>query len=221
MRHERGVERSTISGQPAAAATPKIINPDRVARDVIVVGASAGGFELISMLASLLPPDLPAGVAVVLHRRPDPTGSLAWVLQRRSRLRVIEPQDGEPFEHGTIFIAPADRHLVIRNKLFFRDAGPKERFTRPAADPLFRSAAAEFGPRVVGVVLSGGDADGTEGAVAINAAGGITLAQDPGQAQHPSMPWSTIQRDHVSAVLPIEGIIPAVVALAHGEAIAV
>jgi two-component system, chemotaxis family, protein-glutamate methylesterase/glutaminase len=198
-----------------------IINPERLVRDVVVVAASAGGLELILHLVGELPADLPAGVAIVLHRSPAGDGMLVSILQRKARMRVIEPQDHEPWAPGTIFVAPPDRHLVLRGKAFFRDAGPKERFTRPAADPLFRTAAAEFGERVVGIVLSGGDEDGAAGCIAVEAAGGITLAQDPDEAMHPSMPRSTILRDHVSAVLPIEGIIEAVVGLARGEEIRV
>lgn len=87
--------------------------------------------------------------------------------------------------HGTLYLAPADQHMLLEREGFRLECGPKERFTRPAADPLFRSAAIAYGPRVLGVVLSGGDADGTAGCQAIAAAGGLTLAQDPDQASVP------------------------------------
>jgi two-component system, chemotaxis family, protein-glutamate methylesterase/glutaminase len=199
-----------------------ILNPEQRARDVVVVAASSGGFQPIRAIAAAMPADLPAGIAIVLHRGSgDIAGMLPAILQRDSRLRVVEPQDGDPFAHGMLYLAPAGQHLVLREGRFYRDSGPRENFARPAANPLFRSAAAELGPRVLGVVLSGGDSDGALGARAITAGGGITLAQDPHEAGDPSMPRSVIALDDVSAVLPLERLIPAIVALARGEALSV
>jgi two-component system, chemotaxis family, protein-glutamate methylesterase/glutaminase len=199
-----------------------IVNLERRARDVVVVAASAGGFRLLQALAAAFPADLPAGIAVVLHRSAgDHASLLTPILQRGSRLRVVEPLDGEPFEHGTLYVARADQHLVFRDGRLHGDRGPKENFARPAANPLFRSAAAEYGPRVLGVVLSGGDGDGALGARAVTAAGGITLAQDPREASYPSMPRSAIALDDVSAVLPFDGILAALPTLSRGEALIV
>jgi two-component system chemotaxis response regulator CheB len=196
------------------------VNFERLARDVVVIAASAGGFELIMRLAAELDPALPAGVVVVLHRSPTHVGTLLELVQRRCRLRVIEPTGGEPFAHGTVYLAPPDRHLILRDGHVWLSASPREHFSRPAANPLFRSAAAEYGPRVLGVVLSGGDSDGTMGCDAVLAAGGITLAQDPGEARDPSMPRSTIQHHSVTAVLSMDGIIAAIHELAAGRALA-
>ena len=187
--------------------------------DVIVVAASAGGFGLIMKLAAALDPALPAGVVVVLHRGSNRSVSLLDLVQRQCRLRVIEPHDREPFEHGTLYLAPPGRHLILEGRWICPDDGPKEHFCRPAANPPFRSAAAEYGPRVLGVVLSGDDADGASGCDAILAAGGVTLAQDPREARHPSMPRRSIQMAGVTAVLPMAGIIDAIHALAAGRAI--
>ncbi len=197
-----------------------IINAERIRRDVVVVAASAGGFKLVLTLAAKLPSTLPAGVAIVLHRTAV-DGVLQSVVQQRSSLPVVEPLDGEPFRHGAVFLAPSDRHLVLRSGAFFRDPGPKEHFTRPAADPLFRSAASEYGPRVLGIVLSGNDSDGADGSRAISEAGGITLVQLPEEADNPAMPRNTLLRDHVSAALPVEAIFEAIVPLAEGRAITV
>ncbi len=199
-----------------------IINVEQRARDIVVVVASAGGFQPVRRIASAFPADLPAGIAIVLHRgvHADP-GLLASILQRDSRLRVTEPHDGEPFEHGTLYLAPMDEHLILLSGRFFRSRGPKENFSRPAADPLFRSAADEFGPRVLGVILSGGNSDGALGALAISHAGGITLAQDPREAESPSMPLNAIKLDHVAAVLPLDGLLNAIATLAQGNVLTV
>jgi two-component system chemotaxis response regulator CheB len=189
------------------------LNGQQQVRDVVVVAASAGGFRSVAALASAFPADLPAGVALVLHRGRLEV-PLAGLLARRSHLRVVEPLDGTLFEHGRIYLAPSDQHLVFSGGCFFRSRGPKEHFTRPAADPLFRSAANEFGARVLGVVLSGYGADGADGARAVTAAGGLALAQDPWEASVPEMPRSAL--DHVSAVLPLAGLLEAIAVLARG-----
>jgi two-component system chemotaxis response regulator CheB len=194
------------------------LNGQHQVRDVVVVAASAGGFPSVAALVSAFPADLPAGIALVLHRGAQGV-PLAGLLERRSHLRVIEPLDGTPFEHGRIYLAPSDEHLVVHGGCWFRSRGPKEHFTRPAADPLFRSAAKEFGPRVLGVVLSGYGADGANGARAVTAAGGIALAQDPREASVPEMPRNA--RGHVSAVLPLGGLLEAIVVLARGAALEV
>ncbi len=199
-----------------------IINRERRVRDVVVVGASAGGFSSVQAIAAAFPADLPAGIAVVLHRgvHRDP-GGLASFLQQISKLHVVEPGDGEPFQHGYLYVAPMDRHLVFHQGRFYRSQGPKEHFTRPAADPLFRSAAHDFGHRVLAVVLSGYDSDGAMGANAVNARGGLTLVQAPWEADVPAMPRSTIDIDHVAGALPLEELIEAIQVLANGETLTV
>jgi two-component system chemotaxis response regulator CheB len=197
----------------------KAVNGERCVRDVVVVAASAGGFELIMRLAAALDPGLPAGVVLVLHRSPSYVGALLDLVQRRCRLRVIEPHGGEGFMHGAVYLAPRDRHLVLSRGSIWLSDGPREQFCRPAADPLFRSAAAEYGPRVLGVILSGANSDGARGCGAILAAGGITLAQDPSEAVAPSMPKGAIQNGSVTAVLSMAGIIKAIHELASGRSI--
>jgi two-component system chemotaxis response regulator CheB len=193
------------------------LNGQQQVRDVVVVAASAGGFPSVAAIASAFPADLPAGIVVVLHRGAQQGVPLAELLARRSHLGVVEPPNGTPFEHGRIYVAPSDQHLVVHEGCFFRSRGPKEHFTRPAADPLFRSAAKEFGPRVLGVVLSGYGADGAEGARAVTAAGGIALAQDLREASVPDMPRNAL--GHVSAVLPLGGLLEAIAVFARGAAL--
>jgi two-component system chemotaxis response regulator CheB len=173
--------------------------------------------EALIRLFEKLPPSLPAAIAVVLHRSPRHASQLADVLSRRASLPVLEPSDDDPIEHGRVYIAPRDVHLLMTPTGFRLDSGPKQHRTRPAVDPLFESAASAFGARVVGVLLSGGGKDGVRGLTAIGAAGGISLAQDPSEAANPSMPIQAISEDDVDAVLPVSGLAEAIVSLAtHG-----
>jgi len=186
-------------------------------RDVIVIGASAGGVQAIMRLLAKLPADFPAIVGIVLHRSPYHETQLAVVLGRHSALRVYEPSEGDVLERGVVYIAPRDQHLLLADGRAHLSRGPREHLTRPAIDPLFRSAAAEFGARVVGVLLTGYGGDGVPGLIAIKAAGGISLVQDPDDATHPTMPRRAIAEDDVDAILPLDAMADALVSLAHGE----
>jgi two-component system chemotaxis response regulator CheB len=172
--------------------------------------------DALQRLFSSLPGDLPATVAAVLHRSPMYAGTMAPVLGRRALLPVREASDGEPIEQGRIYLAPADRHLTIEFERFRVVRGVKEHFTRPAVDPLFRSAAAAYGRRVVGVVLSGNGQDGVSGLLAIKAAGGLCLVQHPGEAEAPGMPVNALTEDHVDGVLPLDLIGDVLATLAQG-----
>src|SRR5262249_27438159 len=156
-----------------------MINIERIRRNVITIGASAGGVEGLSYLFSLLPRDDPSAIATVLHRSPVVETRLPAVLGRRARLRVIEQADGEPFELGSIYAATRDQHLMLEDGVVRLNRGPKEHRTRPAIDPLFRSAAEAYGERVVGVLLSGFGDDGVPGLIEIKKAGGLSIVQDP------------------------------------------
>jgi two-component system chemotaxis response regulator CheB len=186
-------------------------------RDVVTIGASAGGVEALIRLFEKLPPTIPAAIAVVIHRSARHESQLAEVLGRRASLPVLEPSDGQRIEAGHVYLAPRDVHLLMEPSVFRLDSGPKQQGTRPAVDPLFESAARAFGPRVVGVLLSGGGSDGVRGLIAISAAGGVSMAQDPAEARNPSMPERAISQDDVDAVLPLDGLAEALVSLAtHG-----
>src|SRR5262245_14733826 len=130
-------------------------------KDIIVVGASAGGVEALSGLVADLPEDLPAAVFIVLHMGPSSATALPRILARQTKLPVDHPRDGEPVRPGRIVVALPDRHLMVAAGAVRVANGPKENGHRPAVDTLFRSAAAAYGPRVVGVVLSGTRDDGT------------------------------------------------------------
>jgi two-component system chemotaxis response regulator CheB len=183
--------------------------------DVIVIGASAGGVGTLATIIAGLPEDLPAAVFVVLHIPPHSRSLLPAILNRCGRLDASHADDGEPIRPGRIYIAPPDNHLLIQNGTARLGHGPKENACRPAVDTLFRSAARWYGPRVVGVVLSGSLDDGTAGLLAIKRRGGVTVAQDPGEALYESMPRSAIDNDAADHVLPATEIAPFLADLAR------
>ena len=178
-----------------------------------MIGASAGGVEAISALVGSLPHDLPAAVLVVLHLSRG-RSVLPDILSRAGRLRARHPADGEDLEYGRIYVAPPDHHMLVERDAIRLQHGPSENGVRPAVDPLFRSAARAFGPRVAGVVLTGSLDDGTAGLAAVSAAGGVTIVQDPTEALAPSMPLSAIEFVRIDHVLPLARIAAKLVELA-------
>jgi two-component system, chemotaxis family, protein-glutamate methylesterase/glutaminase len=194
-----------------------MINSESIPRDVIVIGASAGGVEALIELFSSLPAGLPASIAVVIHRSPLQSLHLRQVLGRRSTVPVREPQPHETMAPGTIYLAPRDHHMLVKGQHLILTRGPKEHFTRPAVDPLFTSAAAAYGPRVVGVLLTGAGEDGVAGLIAIKHHGGLGLVQDPKDAKIPSMPLNALRYDHVDLALPLSVIPTALALLAQGR----
>ncbi len=173
--------------------------------DIVVIGASAGGVEAISGLVATLPRDLRAAVFVVLHVS-RARSVLPEILTRVSRLPAEHPADGDEIEYGRIYVAPPDHHMTVAGGRIRIQHGPTENGVRPAIDPLFRSAAHEYGSRVVGVVLTGSLDDGTAGLAAVKNAGGVAIVQEPGEAFAPSMPRSAMEYVQVDHVLPLREI---------------
>jgi two-component system, chemotaxis family, protein-glutamate methylesterase/glutaminase len=188
-----------------------------VQRDLIVIGASAGGVQALQELAATLPADLPAAVVVVLHLMPDGTSVLDSILDRAGPLPAGQAQDGEPLEHGHIYVGPPDFHLLLRDSTIHLSAGPEENGHRPAIDMLFRSAARAYGPRVIGVVLTGTLDDGTDGLRLIKKLGGATLVQDPDDAAYGDMPRSAIRSVDPDRVLPLAEMAVAIRAMTEGR----
>jgi two-component system chemotaxis response regulator CheB len=174
-----------------------------VQRDVIVVGASAGGVQALQQLAAQLPPELPASVLVVLHLMPQANSVLADILDRAGPLPATQARDGEHLERGHVYVAPPDFHLLLRGDAIHLSAGPRENGHRPAIDPLFRSAARAYGRRAIGVILSGTLDDGTDGLRMIKERGGATVVQDPEDAAYPEMPRSAIDYVGPDRVVPL------------------
>jgi two-component system chemotaxis response regulator CheB len=163
---------------------------------IVVIGASRGGLEAISTIARSLAPDLPVGIVAVLHTAPDSPMILDEIIGARAAMPVAYATEGASILPGHIYLAPPDRHLVVVARgLLGLEAGPKVRHSRPAADRLFESAAEAYGDRVIGVVLTGADGDGTAGLRAIHAVGGIGVVQDPDDAYDPGMPRSALRAD--------------------------
>lgn len=184
------------------------------ARDIIVIGTSAGGLSALKKLMRQLPPDLPATIFVVQHLAAAYQTNLPTFLERAGTLKVSLAKQGERFVKSHVYIAPPDHHLIVENGTVHLSQGPKENLTRPAIDPLFRSAALVFRSRVVGVVLTGELDDGTAGLWSVKYRGGITVVQDPQDAEHPSMPRSAANNVKIDYCLPLSEIGPLLVRLA-------
>jgi two-component system chemotaxis response regulator CheB len=180
--------------------------PMNSGRDIVVVGASAGGVEALKNLAALLPGDLPAALFVVLHMPEHGRSALPGILARAGRLPAAQAVDGEPVEHGRVYVAPPGEHLELRRGGVHLGRGPRENGYRPAIDRLFVTAARSYGPRVTGVILSGALDDGTLGLMEVWRAGGAPLVQDPSEALYPAMPESASGYVDAAAVLSLEEI---------------
>jgi two-component system chemotaxis response regulator CheB len=182
-------------------------------RDIVAIGGSTGGVPAMIDVVAALPRDFPAAVLAVLHIGANES-QMPALLSSRGALRAIHPQDGQVPEPGVVHVAPPDRHMIVEGGRLRLVHGPKEHHTRPAIDPLFRSAAADQRERVIGVVLSGGMDDGTAGLQAIKACGGLAVVQHPATAIDPSMPMSALTYAPVDYVRPLGQLAPLLVELA-------
>ncbi|HUQ26023.1 MAG TPA: chemotaxis protein CheB [Burkholderiales bacterium] len=189
-------------------------------KDIVVVGASAGGMGALEKLVAGFPADLTAAVFIVWHLAPGVKSVLPSVLSRAGPLPATNPSDGDPIRPGHIYVAPNDYHMLLERGYIRIAKGPKENRFRPAVDPLFRSAAYIYGSRVVGIVLSGALDDGTAGLWAIKMRGGTAIVQDPADAEHRSMPISALDNVAVDHKLPVLEIGSLVARLAREEALA-
>lgn len=172
-------------------------------RDIIVIGASAGGVEALTGLVAALPGDLPAAVLVTVHIPPYAVSTLPDILSRAGALPAAHALDGELLQNGRVYIAPPNYHLLLEDGAVRLSLGPRVNHTRPAVDPLFLSAARIYGPRVIGIVLSGMLDDGTAGLQEIKAQGGVAVIQDPQEALFRSMPQSALEHAAADYVLPV------------------
>lgn len=175
--------------------------------DAIAIGTSAGGVEALSVLLPALPATLRASIFIVVHLPRERPSLLVNIFKDRCPLAVREAEDKEPVLPGTVYFAPPDYHLLV-------DSGPSlalsadelVNYSRPSIDVLFESAADAYGPRLLGMVLTGGNNDGTAGLASIQAAGGITIVQEPAEAKVPLMVTSALARTPADYVLPLAGI---------------
>jgi two-component system chemotaxis response regulator CheB len=184
-------------------------------RDIIVIGASAGGFDPLLRLVGSLPASMPAVVLVALHTSAHNPGFLPQMLSRAGRMSARFAADGDALRHGEILVAPADHHLLVDGAHVSVTRGPRENGFRPAIDALFRTAAAQQGPRVAGVILSGALTDGTYGLLCIKHRGGIAIVQRVEEALVRSMPLSAIRAVEVDHIVGVEEMGPLLVRLAR------
>jgi len=174
--------------------------------DIIVIGASAGGIAALQRIVRDLPEDLNAAIFVVVHLSPWHQSHLTQILDRGGRLPAFEVRGAETIAPSRIYVAPPNVHIVLDDSAVDIWHGPKENLHRPAINPLFRSAAVRYGPRVIGLVLSGVLDDGSAGLWWVKRHGGVTVVQDPRTAEHPDMPRNAIQYVDVDYVAPLDKI---------------
>ncbi|WP_369217198.1 chemotaxis protein CheB [Streptomyces flavofungini] len=174
---------------------------------IVTVASSAGGIRGLTTFLGALGPDFPVPLLLVQHLDPRHRTVLDEVLERRTELPVRLAVDGTAAAPGTVYIAPPDRHLLVGpdGVLELTSTEPVH-FVRPSADRLFESAAHAYGPRTLACVLTGTGVDGAQGALAVRAAGGSVIAQDPGTAEFPGMPQAAVDTGAVDFVLPLEEI---------------
>lgn len=183
-----------------------------------MIGASAGGIEALQTLLAPLPSDLPAAIFVVLHTSGRGGSMLPQIFGRATPLKTSHPEDGARIEHGHVYIAPPDFHMLVEGNHIRVLQGPRENLHRPAIDPLFRSAAVSSGHRVIAVVLTGMLDDGTSGLMVVKAHGGVPIVQDPQSAMFSAMPRNALEQVPDAQVLPLNAI-PAELVRLVGEEI--
>lgn len=186
--------------------------------DIIVIGTSAGGIKALSTIVSALPDEMDAVLFIVHHLAADKPSIIPQILKDVSSLPTAHPMDKEKIQKGRIYIAPPDHHLLVNRGYMRVVRGPQENRFRPAIDALFRSAARAYGPRVVGVVLTGYLDDGTVGLQAIKKRGGVAVVQDPNEAEYPGMPKSVLRYVKVNHCIPLIEIPELLVRLANEPA---
>ena len=164
-----------------------------VSYDIVLVGASWGGLAALRTLISALPADFTLPVVCVQHRHRDSTSVLAPILQEYSRLNVCEVDDKAPIAGGNVYIAPADYHLLVERGHFSLSVDEPVRYSRPSIDVAFESASDAYGSGVIGVVLTGANADGAHGLKRIVERGGLALVQEPATAESPPMPTAALR----------------------------
>jgi two-component system, chemotaxis family, protein-glutamate methylesterase/glutaminase len=175
-------------------------------RDIIVVGASAGGINALKDFIGTLSKNFHGSIFVVVHISPHSPSSLPWILGRATTLKACHPKDGETVKRGVIYIAPPDHHMLLEGKKILVKKGPKENRFRPSIDALFRSAAYVYRERVVGVILSGLLNDGTSGLWSVKRLGGVSVVQSPDDAQFDSMPVNAMEYVKADYILPAQQI---------------
>ena len=177
-------------------------------RDIVVIGSSLGGVKALSGLVGRLPENFPAAVLIVQHSAEEARGLLSGILSSSGPLAAVTAEDGMQPVRGTIYVAPPGRHLLLTESGIRVAFGPRENRSRPAIDPLFRTAAVNFGPRVIGVILTGLLQDGAAGLLAVKRCGGLAVVQAPDDAAHAEMPRHALAAVRGAQQTPLSGLAP-------------
>jgi two-component system chemotaxis response regulator CheB len=178
-----------------------------VGYDLVVVGTSWGGLAALRTLVGGLPESFLMAVTLIQHRHKDSDHLLRVLLQERSALEVCEVEDKMPLEHGRIYVAPPDYHTLVEPGYFSLSTEAPVRYSRPSIDVTFSSAATSYGHRTVGVVLTGANADGSQGLRQISDRGGMAIVQDPASAESAAMPNAAVKAVPRARVMPLAGIV--------------
>jgi two-component system chemotaxis response regulator CheB len=175
--------------------------------ELIVVGTSLGGLNALRTLLRELPPDFPVPIAVVQHRTAGDDGRLLAVMQEASRLTLVEAEDKMPLAPGTVYLAPADYHLLVESRgLLALTTDRPVRAARPSIDVLFETAADAYGPDLLAVLLTGASADGADGLASVKAHGGLAVVEDPASAECGTMPAAALAATRVDYVAALPRI---------------
>ena len=176
--------------------------------ELVVIGCSLGGMKALEQVLSVLPRDFPVPIAIVQHRYRNSADGLPAYLKRHTSLNVVDAEDKQWIRPGTVYMAPADYHMLIDSGEISLSVENAVSYARPSVDVLFESAADAYADRLIGVILTGQNADGAEGVTQIKARGGFVVVQDPETAEAPSMPKAAIAATRVDRVLPLNRIGP-------------
>lgn len=176
-------------------------------REAVIIGASAGALEALSVLLPALPADYPLPIFVIVHMPPDKPSVLAEIFGAKCQLRAIEAEDKEPIEPGVVYFAPPNYHMLFEGKLSIALSNEDEvLFSRPSIDVALESAAQVWGEGLIGVILTGANQDGARGLQAISEAGGTTIVQQPRNAYASAMPEAAIAMCPRAQVLSLSEI---------------
>ena len=181
--------------------------------DLVVIGCSLGGMHALEIILRTLPGKFPVPIAVVQHRHRASNEGLPAFLRRDADLKVCDAEDKQPIRKGSVYLAPANYHLLVERGSFHLSVDDAVAYSRPSIDVLFESAADAYGKALVGVVLTGANDDGARGAERIKKRGGFVVVQDPAEAEAPQMPQAAINRARVDRILPVDRIGPFLVEL--------
>lgn len=195
----------------------RVLKEARQRYELITIGCSMGGMHALQVIFGSLPKDFPVPITVVQHRYRTSNEGLPQFLRRHTRLDVVDTLDKQWIKPGTVYLAPANYHLLVERGELSLSVDEKVEYSRPSIDVMFESAADAYGSGLIGVILTGANADGARGAARIKKRGGFVIVQDPATAESPAMPQAAIAATPVDRILPLERIGPFLVELCRNS----